>query len=72
MIAEIKGKISSSNSNLSDRMEDELTGNVFGNLRYLPFNKGLKKILVNAVYPQEVGDEIKKIDCDFWSENIEF
>ena len=45
MIAEIHGKISSSGSNLSDRMEDKLTGNFFGNLRYLPYEKGFKLLL---------------------------
>ena len=51
MIAEIKGKVSSTNSNLTERSEDELTGNFFGNLRYLPFDKGLKHILKSCVYP---------------------
>lgn len=72
MIAEICGKMGGFNLNLSERMEDELTGNVFGNLRYLPFNKGLKQILIHSVYPLEIGDEIRKIYCDPWSENIEF
>lgn len=74
MIAEIKGKISRSNSNLTERMEDELTGNVFGNLRYLSFNKGLKKILVNGVYSEEnISNDISSIDFEFWDRsNIEF
>lgn len=46
MIGEIKGKISSTGSNLNDRLEDDLTGNVFGNLRYMSFNHGLKQILI--------------------------
>ncbi|WP_064199549.1 hypothetical protein [Brevibacillus brevis] len=45
MIAEIFGKISRTGSNLSDRLEDKLTGDVFGSLRYLPFEIGLKKLL---------------------------
>ncbi|MEC0238350.1 hypothetical protein P4H66_00500 [Paenibacillus dokdonensis] len=45
MLAEIHHKISSSGSNLSDRLEDQLTGDVFGALRYLPFQLGLKEIL---------------------------
>ena len=56
MIAEIHGKISSSGSNLSDRLEDKLTGDVFGALRYVPAEVGLLKIL-NAV---RFGDE--KVD----------
>ena len=35
-IAEIRGKISDTGSNLSERMEDLLTSDVFGCLRYLP------------------------------------
>ncbi|MFD2867168.1 hypothetical protein ACFSY7_01375 [Kurthia populi] len=45
MLAEIHGKISRQGRNLSDRLEDNLTGNVFGALRYLPFSKGLGHIL---------------------------
>ncbi|MDJ0331776.1 hypothetical protein [Planococcus sp. S3-L1] len=48
MISEIKGKISSTGSNLSDRLEDKLTGDFFGALRYLPFEQGLKGILEQA------------------------
>ena len=40
MIAEIRGKISHTSSNLTERLEDHLTGNVFGSLRYLPFSLG--------------------------------
>jgi hypothetical protein len=35
MKAEIRGKISSSGSNLHDRLEDQLTGDVFGACRYV-------------------------------------
>ena len=45
MIAEINGKISSSGSNWNDRLEDQLTSDVFGALRYIPYNDGLKHIL---------------------------
>jgi len=34
-IAEIHGKISSSGSNISDRLEDLLTADVFGTFKYL-------------------------------------
>lgn len=47
-IAEIKGKISESGSNLSERMEDLLTSDVFGCLRYLPVEKGLFPFLKTA------------------------
>lgn len=50
MINEIKGKISSTGSNLSDRLEDKLTGDFFGALRYLPFEQGLKGILEEVEY----------------------
>lgn len=50
MISEIKGKISSTGSNLSDRLEDKLTGDFFGALRYLPFEQGLKGILEQAEF----------------------
>ena len=47
-IAEIRGKLSSSGSNISDRREDLLTADVFGCLRYIPFDKGFQKILTKA------------------------
>ncbi|MCL1904316.1 MAG: hypothetical protein FWF94_07855 [Oscillospiraceae bacterium] len=56
MIAEINGKISRTGSNLSDRLEDQLTGNFFGSLRYLPFEHGIKTILQNSVYPKSTLD----------------
>lgn len=48
MIAEIYNKISQTGSNLHDRLEDKLTGDVFGALRYLPFEKGLAPILART------------------------
>ncbi len=50
LLAEIHGKISSEGSNLSERLEDQLTANVFGTSRYLPFHKGIKPILSKAVF----------------------
>jgi hypothetical protein len=50
LLAEIHGKISSEGSNLSERLEDQLTANVFGTLRYLPFHKGIKPIFSKAVF----------------------
>lgn len=45
LLAEIHHKISRSGSNLSDRLEDQLTGDFFGAIRYLPFQRGLKQVL---------------------------
>lgn len=72
LIAEIYGKIGDGNPIQYDHSEDELTGNFFGSLRYISFNRGLKKILVNAVFPKELGEFFEKIDCENWHENIEF
>lgn len=72
MIAEIKGKVSSTGSNLNNRLEDELTGNVFGNLRYMSFNKGLKLILMQGIYPTILSKVIDTIDVDDWSHLIKF
>lgn len=79
MISEIKGKISSTGSNLSDRLEDKLTGDFFGALRYLPFEQGLKGILEqvkfnktgetpawNALLNQYSGFEVK---YNFWPQH---
>lgn len=72
MIAEIYGKIRQNNSNLSEISEDELTGNFFGQLRYIPFNEGLKTILENAIFPPTVGDLIGNVNVGFWNDKIEF
>jgi hypothetical protein len=72
MIAEINGKLSQTGSNLTDRLEDNLTGNFFGALRYIPFNLALRNILSNGVYPNEIGDYIKTINTEFWSDKITF
>jgi hypothetical protein len=45
MIAEIHNKISKTYSNLSERLEDNLTGNFFGTLRYFNNNNVLIEIL---------------------------
>ena len=67
MIAEVenKGKWETINS------EDELTGNFFGNLRYLPFNKGLKRILIGT-NPPELGKTFDRIDIEDWADCIHF
>lgn len=72
LIAEIKGKISQSGTNLTERLEDNLTGNFFGVMRYIPFNKGLKQILLNGIYPYELADKLQQIDAEFWNSHIDF
>ena len=72
-LAEIHGKISSSGSNVTDRLEDLLTSDLFGPLRYLPFELGLRPILEGAINlqteknldmgAQDAGEEYK---VDFW------
>jgi len=51
MISEIKGKISASGSNLTDRLEDKLTGDFFGTLQYLiighSIRRSMKMILIS-------------------------
>lgn len=70
MIAEIKGKVNRQNTNLTELREDELTGNFFGNMRYIPFTKGLKKILINAIRPVELQNMINEIDVSYWDDKI--
>ena len=65
MIAELHGK-------LENHMEDELTGNVFGTLRYAAFNKILKPILKSCVRPKNIAAVIEKINCDFFGDKIIF
>ena len=53
-------------------MEDQLTGDFFGTLRYMSFNRGLKKVFTNGIFPKSTADVIDKIDKDEWGEEIEF
>ena len=53
MISEIKGKISQTGSNLTNRLEDKLTGDFFGAIRYLPFEDGLKGLLSQVEFARE-------------------
>lgn len=48
MLAELNGKLGGDNIMRSERLEDELTGNFFGTIRYIPYNTGLKKVLAYA------------------------
>ncbi|WP_424946263.1 hypothetical protein [Candidatus Spongiihabitans sp.] len=61
-IAEIHGKISGSGSNISDRLEDLLTSDVFGPLRYLPSCEGLLPVLCQA---QLYSGSRKKLEVSF-------
>ncbi len=70
MIAEIKGKVNKQNTNITELREDELTGNFFGNMRYIPFNKGLKKVLRNAIRPVELQNMIDEADAYYWNDKI--
>lgn len=54
MIAEIKGKLWQTGHNLNESLEDNLTGNFFGALRYIPFDLALRKILSAGVYPSRM------------------
>jgi len=72
MIADIRGKISRLGSNLTERLEDNLTGNVFDVLRYIPFSPILGEILVNAVYPNSIGEDIRDIQYGFWADKVQF
>ncbi|HZG77586.1 MAG TPA: hypothetical protein VEZ72_17165 [Paenibacillus sp.] len=53
MIAEIHNKLASGGSNLHDRLEDQLTGNIFGTMRYLPFSLGLGPVLRKTHFETE-------------------
>lgn len=76
MIAELKGKISSTGSNLNERLEDKLTGDSFGSLRYIPFNKVAKSILLETKVLKDeflyVVDIINRLNADYWDNNIQF
>ena len=72
MIAEIYNKISSTGSNLTERLEDQLTGNFFGSLRYLPFDCGIKSILQKAAFPVSLLDCIDNVSLNEWADKIYF
>ena len=57
MVEEFYGKISRSGSNLSDNLEDKLTGDFFGTLRYMDFCDGLQPILCGALQKSEKHQE---------------
>ncbi|MCQ2011171.1 PD-(D/E)XK nuclease family protein [Sporolactobacillus sp. STSJ-5] len=50
MLAEIHHKIAKDGSNLSERLEDNLTSDFFGAIRYLPFEQGMREVLLTAEF----------------------
>jgi hypothetical protein len=81
LLAEINNKISSSGSNLTERLEDNLTGNFFGAIRYLPFEVGLKNVLTSVRFNEDIdrnewGKSLSKIhdydlEYQFWTKHNE-
>lgn len=69
-IAEVRGKISETGSNLSERMEDLLTSDVFGCFRYIPPELGLKPFLETAQSPNAQSiyypAEVVRVRYSFW------
>ncbi len=69
-IAEIRGKISATGTNLSERMEDLLTSDVLGCMRYLPPQKALIPFLrmARSYYGRVLttSEEVIKVRYSFW------
>ncbi len=69
-IAEIHGKISETGTNLSERMEDLLTSDIFGCMRYLPAEKALLPFLHTAHSFQgnafTIPEKIINVHYAFW------
>ncbi len=69
-IAEIHGKISETGTNLSERMEDLLTSDIFGCMRYLPAQKALIPFLQTARSLHSniltIQGEVIKVHYSFW------
>lgn len=63
MIAMIKHKASD---------EDILTGEFFGCIRYISFQKVMKEILVNTVYPLETRRLLRNIEDTIWANKVNF
>lgn len=68
MIAEIYGKISRSGSNLSERLEYKLTGDIFGALRYLPAEMFLLPFIRKAYWINPNTHKYKTLKFDSSSE----
>ena len=69
-VAEIHGKISETGTNLSERMEDLLTSDIFGCMRYLPAQKALIPFLQTARSLHNniltIQDEVIRVHYSFW------
>jgi hypothetical protein len=69
-VAETHGKISEAGTNLSERMEDLLTSDIFGCMRYLPHQKALIPFLRTAKSFRgstlQIPDTITKVHYSFW------
>jgi len=69
-IAEIRGKISETGTNLSERMEDLLTSDIFGCMRYLPAKKALIPFLQTAYSLHgnilTTPSEVIRVHYSFW------
>ena len=69
MIAEIHSKISRTGTNLSDRLEDQLTGDVFGTFRYVPARMALIPFLSRA-YLINANHVTRSLEIDFDREPV--
>jgi len=69
-VAEIHGKISETGTNLSERMEDLLTSDIFGCMRYLPAQKALIPFLQTACSLHgnifTIQGEVIRVHYSFW------
>ena len=65
MIAELHGK-------LENHMEDELTGNFFGTLRYVEAEKILRPLFEKCIRPAELAATVNKITDGWWADKIKF
>ncbi len=69
-IAEIRGKISETGANLSERMEDLLTSDIFGCMRYLPVQKALVPFLqiARSLHGNilTIPGEVIRVHYSFW------
>ena len=65
MIADIHGKISRSGSNVSEILEDKLTGDIFGAIRYLSADTLLLPFLKRAYWVNPDTGDRKALDLSF-------
>ncbi len=65
MIAELHGK-------LENHMEDELTGNFFGTIRYVDAEKIFRPLFEKCIRPTNFADAAKKIEDGWWADKIKF